>query len=246
MEKKVYAIVEGREIGDAELQDMLANVPQQYAQSISQMGIEKIVEEAVNQELFYLDGIDKKVEESDLFKAEIERLRKNIIKGLSINNVMEQIKVTDDELKKEYEANKEVYKVPEQVQAAHILVDTEALVKRAQEMLNEKEFAEVAKEMSKCPSKQNGGDLGMFGRGQMVPEFEEAAFSMKEGEVSDPVKTQFGFHLIKLIKKQEAREKSFDEAKAELNQKMLVSKQQGAYAKHLDELKKKYKVELKK
>ncbi len=245
MEKKIYAIVEGREIGDQEIQEVLSSLPQQYAQSLYQMGVERIVEEAVNQELFYLDGIETKVEESEIFKNEIERLKKNIIRGLSVNNIMEKIKVEEEELKKEYEATKDTLTIPEQVKAAHILVDTEELAQKAKEMLNEKDFAEVAKELSKCPSKEQGGDLGFFGRGQMVPEFEKAAFEAVVNEVSEPVKSQFGYHLIKVTEKQESREKTFEEARAEIEQKLLSSKQQSAYVNHVDNLKKKYKVEIK-
>ncbi len=246
MENKIYAVVEGKEIGDKEIQEVLASLPQQYAQSLYQMGVEKIVEEAVNQELFYLDGIETKVEESELFKAEIERLKKNIIRGLSVNNVMQKIQITEDEIKKEYEDTKEFLIVPEQVQASHILVDTEELANKAKEMLSEKEFAEVAKELSKCPSKDKGGDLGLFSRGQMVQEFEAAAFKAKVGEVTEPVKTQYGYHLIKVTDKKEGREKTIDEARAEIEQKLLSTKQQNAYVAHLEDLKKKYKIEIKK
>lgn len=86
------------------------------------------------------------------------------------------------------------------VKASHILVKTED---EANALLDElesgKDFAELAKEKSWCPSKADGGDLGWFGKGQMVKEFEDAAFSMEKGEVSKPIKTQFGWHIIKLM-----------------------------------------------
>ena len=85
------------------------------------------------------------------------------------------------------------------VKASHILVKTED---KANWICNElkkgKEFGKLAKEYSDCPSKEDGGNLGFFGKGQMVKEFEDAAFSLKEGEISKPVKTQFGYHLIKV------------------------------------------------
>ena len=85
------------------------------------------------------------------------------------------------------------------VRASHILVKTE---KEANEVVYDlmtgKSFEDIAKLKSLCPSKKNGGDLGFFGKGMMVPEFEKAAFAMKKGETSKPVKTQFGWHLIKL------------------------------------------------
>ncbi|HBG49954.1 MAG TPA: peptidylprolyl isomerase [Cyanobacteria bacterium UBA9971] len=84
-----------------------------------------------------------------------------------------------------------------QVRASHLLVKTEEEVKKLrEEILAGKEFTEVAKEVSMCPSGAKGGDLGYFGKGQMVPEFDKAAFSLPVGEISEPIKTQFGWHLL--------------------------------------------------
>ena len=88
------------------------------------------------------------------------------------------------------------------VKASHILVDSEDEAWAIKTRVTEGEdFAVLAKKYSKCPSKEKGGDLGYFGRGQMVPDFENAAFSTPVGEVSDPVKTRFGWHLIKVVRK---------------------------------------------
>lgn len=86
-----------------------------------------------------------------------------------------------------------------EVRASHILVATEQEANRLrEEIINGKEFADIAAEYSKCPSGAAGGDLGFFGRGMMVKPFEDVAFSLPEGEVSEPVQTQFGWHLIKV------------------------------------------------
>jgi len=84
-----------------------------------------------------------------------------------------------------------------QVRASHILVESleQAMIVKSQ-LLDAQDFGTLAKNLSKCPSGQNGGDLGMFGRGQMVKPFEDATFSLEVGEVSEPVQTQFGYHLI--------------------------------------------------
>ncbi len=83
------------------------------------------------------------------------------------------------------------------VRASHILVEHTHEAEDIQKKLKEgKTFAELAKSFSKCPSRMQGGDLGQFGKGQMVPSFEQAAFALKVGEVSGPVRTQFGYHLI--------------------------------------------------
>ena len=91
-----------------------------------------------------------------------------------------------------------------QVKASHLLVRTEDEAKQLrEEILGGKPFEDVAAEVSLCPSGANGGDLGFFGKGQMVKEFEDAAFSMEIGEVSEPIQTQFGWHLIKLTDKKD-------------------------------------------
>lgn len=91
-----------------------------------------------------------------------------------------------------------------EVRASHLLVKTEDEAKQLrEEILGGKEFADVAAEVSLCPSGANGGDLGFFGKGMMVKEFEDAAFSMKVGELSEPIKTQFGWHLLKLTDKKD-------------------------------------------
>jgi|TARA_B100002003_G_scaffold175329_1_gene163191 peptidyl-prolyl cis-trans isomerase C len=89
--------------------------------------------------------------------------------------------------------------MPNKVCASHILVKTESEANVAYyDVTHGKEFSEVAKEKSICPSKKKGGSLGCFGRGQMIKEFENATFSMSKGEISKPVKTQFGWHVIKI------------------------------------------------
>lgn len=86
-----------------------------------------------------------------------------------------------------------------QVRASHLLVNTKEEADQCrQEILDGKTFGDVAKAVSKCPSKAQGGDLGFFGRGQMVAPFEQAAFNLPVGEVSEPVQTQFGWHLIQV------------------------------------------------
>jgi foldase protein PrsA len=128
------------------------------------------------------------------------------------------IKVTDEELKEAYDAKK-----PE-VQASHILVQDEKTAKEVKDKLNKGEdFAKLAKEYSQDPgSAENGGDLGFFGPGKMVPEFEEAAYKLKKDEVSEPVQSSFGYHIIKVTDKKEL--KPFEEMKAELEKEIKRSK----------------------
>ena len=137
-----------------------------------------------------------------------EQFRKELEKGAKVNKLVEQAcssvaDPTDDEVAAFYAAHKDEYVAAEQVLCQHILVkgtDDAALDKikdiRARIVEGKADFAEEAKKHSDCPSGQQGGSLGWFGRGMMVPEFDKAAFEMKKGEVSGIVTTQFGYHII--------------------------------------------------
>ena len=137
-----------------------------------------------------------------------EQFRKELEKGAKVNKLVEQAcssvpDPTDDEVAAFYAAHKAEYVAPEQVLCQHILVkgsDDAALDKikdiRARIVDGKADFAEEAKKHSDCPSGQQGGSLGWFGRGMMVPEFDKVAFEMAKGEVSNVVTTQFGYHII--------------------------------------------------
>lgn len=145
--------------------------------------------------------------------------------------VEEKTKVGDEDVKKHFESHRAEFKTGEEVRASHILVKTEEEARKAQERLAQgADFGSVAKELSLDPgSKGKGGDLGFFSRGQMVPEFEAAAFSLAAGKVSSPVKTQFGYHLIKVTKKKEGKPQEYEEVAPHLRQRLLREKQKAAF-----------------
>ena len=129
------------------------------------------------------------------------------------------------------------------VKASHILVDTEEKANEILEDLTDGlSFEEAANKYSSCPSKQNGGALGQFGKGQMVKEFEDAVFSMNLGEISAPVKTQFGYHIIKLTEHTPAKSADFEEAYQEVKENYFAVKQENLYKSKKEELTKKYDV----
>ena len=168
----------------------------------------------------------------------------------------DKVTVQDSEVKAYYEDNPEQFEQPEQVRASHILIQagedaTEADKAAAKEKLqaakkrieNGEEFSKVAREVSEGPSSERGGDLNYFGRGQMVPEFEQAAFSMEVGEISDIVETSFGFHLIKLTDHKEAKKAAFDEVEANIKTHLERVKLQEAKKAFLDEEKQSANIE---
>jgi peptidyl-prolyl cis-trans isomerase C len=154
-----------------------------------------------------------------------------------------------------YEENIDNFKVPESVTASHILIgftpddtdETKATKKADLESIREQvlagaSFEELAAQSSSCPSGQQGGSLGTFGRGQMVPEFEEAAFSMKTGDVSEIVETQFGYHIIKVTDSSEEGVRSLGEVKDQLLAYLTSRNKQEALSNYIEELKEKAEI----
>jgi peptidyl-prolyl cis-trans isomerase D len=155
--------------------------------------------------------------------------------------VRAKMKIPDEELKADYQRRAASFQIPEQAIAAHILIKVEpdkgpevdaAAKQKAQDLLARaqkgEDFAKLANENSDDPSgKGNGGQLPPFGRGQMVPEFEQAAFDMKPGELRGPIKTQFGYHVIKLVAKTPPRARTFEEVREQINAEMAETRSQG-------------------
>jgi len=202
---------------------------------------------------------DKALKESGLTEKELEEFaRKEIyINNLIENEIASKITVTEADAKKFYDGNAEKFKQPETVQASHILIGidpkasadeknkakekTAALHKRAKAG---EDFAALAKDNSTCPSAAQGGNLGYFAKGQMVPAFETAAFALKPGEISEVVETQFGYHIIKVTDKKPAGTVPFADAKKEIIDFLKIQKIQEDISKYVEKLRKEAKIEI--
>ena len=243
-ESKVLAVVNGKEITEDTVMKFLNDLgPQMAMQFQSPEGMKRVVDELVNQEVIYLDAIERGIDKEEEYLNELNRLKEGLLKQYAVNNLLMGISVTAEEVEKYYNENKEIFKKPESIEASHILVEgkdmADDIVKKINEGLS---FEDAALEYSTCPSKEQGGNLGEFTRGQMVAEFDEAAFSMEVGPISEPIQTQFGYHIIKVTKKNEESVSEFAEIEAKLTQQLLGMKQQEFYVKQTDELKEKYDV----
>lgn len=245
MNKEILASVQGKTITEADIDAMILALGQKGAGYNNPQGRQAILEQVINRKLLLLDAEKNLYEYDPEFKEQLEQIKEEFLANFVITKTIEGIKVSDEEVKNEYEKNKEHFKAGETVSASHILVDDEDKATSLLEKIKNGEisFEDAARAHSNCPSKENGGNLGEFTRGQMVPEFDEACFNMKVGEISGPVKTQFGYHLIKLNSKNDAKQMSFDDVKEGLRQKLIAEKQQNAYESKINQLKILYPVD---
>ncbi|MEA3415307.1 MAG: peptidylprolyl isomerase [Thermodesulfobacteriota bacterium] len=187
-------------------------------------------------------------------KAQLER--NMAIKEFIDKQFVQKVTISDKKSKAYYESNPEYFKQPEQVQARHILIKIGSKADESQKAQARKkiekirkrlqkgeDFAALAKEFSQCPSKAKGGDLGYFQHGQMAPAFEQVAFALKPGAVSDIVETRFGYHLIKVIGKKPETTIPYKDVKDKLQQHLKREKIQKEVTLYVEKLKEKAKVE---
>ncbi len=245
MEIKILAKVNGTPITSQDVENELRMLGQRAAEFDNPQGRAMLLEQVINRKLLLLDAIKSGYEFNPQFKEELQKLKEDLLANFAITKAVENVKVTDEDIKKFYEENKDKMISPETVNASHILVDSEEKAKELLEEINAGKitFEEAAKANSSCPSSQNGGSLGQFGKGKMVPEFDTAVFTMTVGEISGPVKTQFGYHLIKLNGKTEASEIPFEEVKESIAIQLTTEKQQAAFASKINQLKIMYPVD---
>lgn len=245
MENKIIAIINGREVTENDYNALLGNLGQNAAYFQGAEGRNKLINELVMQELLYSDAIERNLQNDQEYIDVVNNMKDSMLKQYALRKLFNEITVSDDEVKEYYQKNANKYISDEMVKASHILVETE---EKANEILKELtdglSFEEAAKQYSSCPSKEAGGDLGQFGKGQMVPEFDEKVFSMKTGELSEPVRTQFGYHIIKVTDSIPSKTDSLEEVWEEVKKDCYLKKQEQAYINKQEELSKKYKVEI--
>ncbi len=220
-------------------------VDTQMQQLVQRFPSKEAFEQALTAQNFTMDALKKDVEG--------QMLRQQLVK----KEVLDKVNISAREVQTFYDQHKDKYVEEEQMRARHILIkvpqevnpaDEAKLKSKADDALKRaktgEDFSALAKELSDDGSKENGGDLGFFPRGRMVPAFEEAVFALPPGQISDIVRTQFGYHIIKAEEHKTGRALAFDEAKAQVQEDLTREQTYARYQKYVAGLRSKAKVEV--
>ncbi len=236
-------------ITQADLERDIKHLPD-FAQKLFEGpdGRRKFLDEMIKKELLYQEAVKKGVDKDPEYVRKLEEFKKLTLIGQLLEKEIEvKARVTEQDVKDYYEKHQDELAAVSQIKASHILVKTEEDAKKILERLKKGEdFAAAARKSSIDPgSAANGGDLGYFSSGQMVPEFESAAAKLKVGEVSsEPVKTKFGYHIIKVTDKKKGKPVEFEKIKGVLFQRVSAERQKEFFDSYIENLKKSYKVEI--
>jgi peptidyl-prolyl cis-trans isomerase C len=253
--ERVLAKIETQEIKEKDVDQIIQAAGPQGAAYDNEQGRKAILDDLVAARLFAISGKKQGLDQTPEFKSALENFVENFtsqtLARLAIEKAVENIAASEEESKKFYDENPAQFMTPEEVRARHILLNDDVTsadkVSTIQDELKKGvSFDVLAVTYSTDPSAaQGGGDLGFFGKGHMVPEFETAAFALKEpGDISDPIQTTFGWHIIKLEEKKPSAVVPYDDVKPQIIQYLSNEKRTQKYREELEVLKKEYKVEI--
>lgn len=252
---KTYATVDGENITDIDLVPLLAGAQGVQVDTLPEDVKKQLIDRAIDLKLLTKEAIKSGIKKDELFKKELKLAENALAIRVWQIRETEKAKVSDADIKKFYDENKDKFVEKEAILASHILVEDEAGAKKIIDELKnlkgeelKKKFAEIAKEKSIDPSgKDTGGNLGWFLPGQMVEPFANAAKELKDGEISkEPVKTQFGYHVILKHEKRPEKQLTLEEVKPFITGNLKQENFQKSIDKKVEDLRKKAKIEYKK
>jgi len=249
--ERVLARVEGQEIREKDVDQLIQMTgPQGMMAYDNEQGRKAILDELIAARLFALSGTKQELDKTPEFKTLVDSFVAQALARAAIERSIESVTVTEEESRQFYDDNPDQFTTPEEIRARHILVNDDVTsadtIKAIQEELKKGiSFDVLAIQHSTDPSAaQGGGDLGFFSRGQMVPEFETAAFALRElGDISGPVQSPFGWHIIKLEERKPSTLVSYEEMKPQIIQYLLNEKRGKKYQEELEALRTQYTIE---
>lgn len=244
---KVLARIGNETVTDADLNEMVNVVPENFRRFYeTPEGRKKTLEYIVNIYVLAAEAEKQGMDKSPQVSRLLNFTKKDLLARLYLDNLSKNLETpTEAEAKAFYEQNKTQYSVPESVHLHHILVKSDKEAKDVLARIKKGEkFPDLASQVSICPSKAKGGNLDWLPRGSLVKEIEDVAFTMKNGEITGPVQTKFGYHVLLLEDKKPAQESSYDQVKDYIFEQMKFQKQQDQYEKLADSLRKKMNVQV--
>ena len=224
---KIVAKVNGKPITEAEMKFAEGELGSELASLPAEVKRRALAEYLIDNALFAEAAEAEKLGATPEFEEQMRYLRQRLLREQYFEKTLKGA-IDEEEAKKIYDVRVASLKTEDEVAARHILVDSEEKAKELRaKIVGGADFAEVAKENSTDPgSKEQGGLLGYFTKGQMVPEFDAAVFKMLKGQVSEPIKTNFGWHIIKLEDRRRKEPPSFDDVKTTIMNSLAVRKAQ--------------------
>jgi peptidyl-prolyl cis-trans isomerase C len=232
---------------EEELVTELSRLPARSRSVMNDEGRRRFVENYVLNELLFAEGASRGFLEDAEIQRQVNDLKKRLVVQKVVRELQDIPPITDADVQAQYDGHPERYSTTT-IRARHILLKDEAKAQeiRAQAVAKPDSFADLAKEHSvDKASARKGGDLGFFGHGRMVPEFEEVAFALKTpGEISAIIRTQYGFHIIQLEERREGQPKPFDQVKEQIRSVMRNTKLRERTEQHYEELKKKANLQI--
>lgn len=226
-----------------EFNQLWEQVPEEYK---LQLDKSMVLDQMISEKLLIQEAKDMGLENDNDVLEQIKKMTEQILVQVLIEReILNKVKVSDEDISEYYEQNKDSFTEKEQVRLYNILLETE---EEAQDILEQLkaggDFSEIAKEKSTGPSAAQGGDLGYLTKGTIIPEIEDVVFALEVEELSEAIKTDFGFHILKITEKILETVKALEEVKEDIIQTLLPTKQKEAFENLLEELKGKAEIEI--
>ncbi|HBY57599.1 MAG TPA: hypothetical protein DEG96_07045 [Candidatus Atribacteria bacterium] len=239
----ILASFGGQTITLGEFNQLWEQIPEEYKLQLDKT---IVLNQMISEKLLIQEAKNMGLEEDEDVLEQIKKMTEQIlVQALIQKEILDKVQVSEEEIEEYYKENQDKFTEKEQVHLYNILVETE---EKAQEILEElkagKDFSEVAKENSIGPSAAQGGDLGYLSKGTIIPELEEVISVLEVEELSKVVKTDFGFHILKITDKKPETIKTLEEVKEDILQTLLPAKQNKAFENLLEDLKSKAEIEI--
>jgi len=229
---KPLATVNGKVITVGDFEKRVSKMPAYY-KTLAGERKKDFLDDMINEQLIYKEALRRGINREPEVKELLDEAKRKILIARLMETEVKKSAVNEDKIKEFYAIHKDDFVTPLKLRASHIMVDTEAEANEVLQKLKDGgDFAQLAKQYSKDPSKARGGDLGYFIKGQLMPEIEEVCFKLQVGQMSDIIKTKFGYHIIKLTDRIEPRTVELSEVRDAIEKELKDKAQQ----KTLDDL----------